>query len=74
MHIFVTDKHGETTSLDVSPMDTVESLKKQIEQIHPELPAERQVLIFQGVYMKNKRTLAESKVIRDSTLRVVLAG
>lgn len=74
MQIFITDKHGETTGIDVSPNDTVEILKKQIEQTHPELPAERQVLIYQGVYMKNKRTLAESKVIRDSTLRVVLEG
>lgn len=74
MQIFVTDKSGDSMSIDIAPNATIQDLKEEIARANPELPAERQVLIFQGVYMKNKFKLSESKIVRDCTLRVVLEG
>lgn len=74
MYINIVDKSGDAIAVDIAPNATVQDLKQLISEMNPSMPANRQVLIFQGMYLKNKSTITESKIVRDCIIRVVLEG
>ena len=70
MDIFVKQLTGETTTLSVNPLDTIESVKEQLEPISG-IPVERQMLIFAGKQLENDKTLADYNIQKESTLHLV---
>ena len=71
MQIFVKTLTGNTTNLSVEPSDTIEKVKKKIQEKEG-FPPEQQRLLFAGNELENNKTLADYKVINQSTLHLVL--
>lgn len=73
MPIFINVDNGqETTSLDVEPSDTIDSVKDQISQneILGRPAKENQTLTFQDRVLENDRTLADYNIQKESTLNL----
>lgn len=58
---------GVNTPYQVAPMDTILSLKNQIETA-TNIPAERQTLIFAGTTLLDERTFADYNIQLDATI------
>jgi len=71
MQILVKTSMGKTLTLNVYPSDTIESVKKQI-QDKEGIKTDQQNLIFSGKTLENNNTLSEYNIQNQSALYLVL--
>jgi len=71
MQILVKTLTGHTLTLEAESNDLVIDLKFKLYDI-TEVPPENQRLVFAGCNLEDNRTIAESKVKKDSTLYMIL--
>jgi len=72
MQIFVrVIKNEKTLTLDVEPSDTIENVKKKIQEKEGFL-LNKQILIFTEKKLENNKTLADYNIQKKSTLHLVL--
>lgn len=71
MQIYLKTLAGRTIVMSVEPDETVDSLKKKIEQ-REDVPPNQQRIIFSGKQLEDGRTLDEYSIINRSTLHLVL--
>ena len=72
MQIFVrVIKNEKTLTLDVEPSDTIEKVKKKIQEKEGFL-LNKQILIFTEKKLENNKTLADYNIQKKSTLHLVL--
>ena len=62
MQIFVKTLTGNTTNLSVEPSDTIEKVKKKIQEKEG-FPPEQQRLLFAGNELENNKTIIELLLI-----------
>ncbi|KAH7832644.1 putative polyubiquitin [Monocercomonoides exilis] len=71
MKIFVGMLSGKILTLNVENTDTVASAKKKVED-EEGIPPERQILVFSGEQLEDRKTLRECGVCEECTLYVVI--
>ena len=69
MEIFVTKDTGETITVEVDALDTIENVKSKIRDIEG-VPPDRQSLIFADVQLEGGRTISHYNIEKGSTLQV----
>lgn len=69
LQIFVKGPNGRTISICLSAMETVESVKQQL-QDKTGIPQDEQLLIFSGKPLKNGLKLSDYNIKNESTLHL----
>lgn len=69
--VFIKTLTGKTFTLNVDPETTVDDLKTMI-MYKEGLPPDQQRLVFAGKQMEDGRTLAEYKIVCESTIHLIL--
>ena len=70
MQIFVKTLTGKTVALKVEASDTIENVKVKIQE-KEDIPADQQILIFDGILTQNQHTLLDYNIQNDSILHLV---
>ncbi|WCJ43114.1 Ubiquitin family protein [Euphorbia peplus] len=71
MQIFVKTLNGKTKIMDVEISDTIEKVKKKVEEME-KVAAKEQRLIYGGASLKDGCTLADCNIDNHSTLFLLL--
>ncbi|XP_058448014.1 uncharacterized protein LOC131428249 [Malaya genurostris] len=71
MQIYVKTLTGRTIVLSVEATDSVESLKKKVEE-REDVPPNNQRLLFAGKQLEDGRFLSDYSIIKGSTVHLVL--
>lgn len=69
--IFVKTLTGKTIALDVDGVNTIQSVKKQIQEKEG-IPEEQQRLIFSGKQLEDDKQLQDYNINAESVLHLVL--
>jgi ubiquitin len=70
-HIFIKTLTGKTITIEVRPTDTVDSLKNKVQEKEG-IPPDDQRLLFSGTQLKDGKTLGEYRIVKWSTLHLML--
>ena len=69
--IFVKTLTGKSLAIDVTPDETVASLKEKVCSSEG-VPVDQQRLIFSGKQLEDKETMASYNITKESTIHLVL--